>query len=55
MTIYFVVAAVLTYVLVGFPMIAALAVVELVCVVLAAVHASRGESYRYPFSLRLVT
>ena len=55
LTIYFVVAAVLTYVLVGFPMIAALAVVELVCVVLAAVHASRGESYRYPFSLRLVT
>lgn len=55
MTIYMLVAAVLTYVLVGFLVIAALAVVELVCVVLAAVHASRGETYRYPFSLRLVS
>ena len=32
-----------------------LAAFELICVLLAAVHASRGEAYRYPFSLRLIS
>ena len=55
MTIYFVVAGVLVYLVIGFFLLVILAAVELVCVLLAAVHASRGEAYRYPFSLRLIS
>jgi len=55
MTIYFVVAGLLVYLLVGVFLLAVLAAVELVCVLLAAVYASRGDSYRYPFSLRLIS
>ena len=55
MTIYFVVALLLVYLLIGFVLLASLGVVELVCVLLAAFHASRGETYRYPFSLRLIS
>ena len=55
MTIYFVVAGILVYLLIGVFLLAVLAAVELVCVLLAAVYASRGDSYRYPFSLRLIS
>ena len=55
MTIYFVVAGVLVYLLIGFFLLVILAAFELICVLLAAVHASRGEDYRYPFSLRLIS
>ena len=55
MTIYFVIAGILAYILIGFFVIAVLVVVEIVCVVLACVSASRGEVFRYPFSLRLIS
>ena len=55
MTIYFVVAYLLAYVLIGVLLLALLAGVELVCVLLAAVYARRGELFRYPFSLRLIS
>jgi len=55
MTIYFVVAFLLAYLLIGFLLLAILAAVELVCVLLAAVQARRGEIFRYPFSLRLIS
>ena len=48
-------AGVLVYLVIGFFLLVILAAVELVCVLLAAVHASRGETYRYPFSLRLIS
>ena len=49
------VGAILAYILIGFYVIAVLVVVEIVCVVLACVSASRGEVFRYPFSLRLIS
>ena len=55
MTLYFVISGALTYLLVGFLFIAILAVLEIICVVIAAVHASRGQRYRYPFTLRLIS
>ena len=55
MTLYFVISGALTYILVGFLFIAILAVLEIICVVIAAVHASRGQVYRYPFTLRLIS
>ena len=53
-TIYAIVAAVLAFVLVGFLLIAALAIFQFVLMVIASVHASQGDSYRYPFTIRLV-
>lgn len=55
MTIYFLISGVLTLILIGFIFIAILAVLDVVCVIIAAVYASRGQSYRYPFTLRLIS
>ena len=54
MTIYFIVAWILTFILIGFLVLVILAVVEIVCVILACLAAGRGKTYRYPFSLRLI-
>ena len=44
----------LMLVFIGFILLAALFIVWLVLTLVAAIRASEGESYRYPFSLRLV-
>lgn len=49
------VCALLTFVLIGFLLLPALLVAWVVLTVLAAVAASKGENYRYPFTLRLVS
>lgn len=49
-----IVAAMLTVILVGFLMYPVLVVVNLVFCILAAISASKGAGYRYPFTLRLV-
>ena len=41
-------------VLIGFLVLLALAVYWLVFTVIAAMHASEGESFRYPYTLRLI-
>lgn len=52
--IYAIVGAVLTLVLVGFLVLIAIAVLNLVCSIIAAVKASRGEWYQYPLTIRFV-
>ena len=54
-TLYGVVAGLLIYVLIGFALLAALAVFQFVFLVVASVRASQGELYRYPLSLRLLS
>jgi len=54
MALAFLVACVLMWVLIGFLLIGLLAVFDVILVVLAAVSASKGQPYRYPFSLRLI-
>jgi uncharacterized protein len=54
MLLAFIVAWVLVFVLIGFLLLALLAVADLVLVILAAISASKGQPYRYPFALRLV-
>lgn len=53
--IYAIVGAVLTLVLVGFLVLIAIAVLNLVCSIIAAVKASRGEWYQYPLTIRFVS
>ena len=54
MVIYLAIATLLTYVLIGFILLPALIVLNVVAVVLAALRASRGGFRPYPLSLHLV-
>lgn len=48
------VSGILTLVLIGFLMLAAIGIANLVLCILAAMKANNGEAYRYPFALRLI-
>lgn len=50
----FVICFVLSFVLIGFFLMAILAIAALVFVILATVTASKGQMYRYPYTLRLL-
>ena len=45
---------VLMFVLIGFLLVAVVWLVNIVLCIVAAMHASKGESYRYPLTLRLL-
>ncbi|HKE45738.1 MAG TPA: DUF4870 domain-containing protein [Steroidobacteraceae bacterium] len=49
------IAGVMCLVLIGFVLLAILVVVDLILMIVAAVKASEGVSYRYPFNLRLIS
>ena len=45
----------LTFIIVGFAMMGIVLVTWFIFAIIAALAASRGENYRYPFSLRLIS
>lgn len=49
------VAAVLLVILVGFLLLAIVWVLNVVLCIIAAISTSKGETYRYPFALRLIS
>ena len=53
-TIYALISAVLTVICVGFFLLAAVAVVDFIFLLIAAVKANSGQSYRYPLTIRFV-
>jgi uncharacterized Tic20 family protein len=55
-TVYigFLIGAILTAVFIGFLLMAALGLADLILVVLASVRVSENKIYRYPFNLRLI-
>lgn len=53
-TIGFLIAWVLAFILVGFILMPILYVANLIFCILGALAASKGQSYRYPFTVRLV-
>lgn len=53
-TIGFVIAWVLAFVLIGLALFPILYIANLVFCILAAIAASKGQAYRYPFAIRLV-
>ncbi|WP_198954759.1 DUF4870 domain-containing protein [Kineosporia sp. R_H_3] len=53
--IYAAVSGVLAFVLIGIPMLVALAVLYLVTTIQGAMAANRGEEYRYPLTIRFVS
>lgn len=50
----YLVSSLLTVVLIGFVMLFALWIYSLVGAIMASMAASRGEDYRYPWSIRLI-
>ena len=54
MFIAFTIALVLSFVLIGIPLLLALGVLEIVFPIIAAVQASNGTHYRYPLALRFI-
>jgi hypothetical protein len=53
-TIYLLIAALLILVLIGWLLMAILIVADVILVIIAAMEASKGNRYRYPFTLRLI-
>ncbi|MEO8439573.1 MAG: DUF4870 domain-containing protein [Spartobacteria bacterium] len=54
MLIYDAVAALLCFVLIGFPILVLLWLLNIVFVIIASVKASDGEFYRYPLTIRFI-
>lgn len=54
-TIYFVISLVAMLVVVGLIMLPIVLIGWFVCTILATIAASKGEAYRYPFTIRLVS
>ncbi|MGH2751053.1 MAG: DUF4870 domain-containing protein [Actinomycetota bacterium] len=52
--LYGLIAFVLVFVLIGFLLLALIAVFDVVMVVVAAIQASQGKAYRYPLCIRFV-
>jgi len=54
MSIYMAVSFVLVFVLIGFFGLIALAILDLVLTIMAAVQANEGKAYRYPLTIRFI-
>ncbi len=54
MTLYGIVAGILTLILIGWVLLGILWIANLALVIIAASKANKGEAYRYPFNLRLI-
>lgn len=55
MFIAFLISLVLVFVLIGFVLIAAVVIFDLIMVIVATIKSSEGQDFRYPVSLRLIT
>jgi len=54
MTIYALISAALTLVLIGFVLLAILVVLDIILIIIAAVQANSGQAYRYPLTIRFL-
>jgi uncharacterized protein len=55
MIIFYIAAAILVFVLIGFPLLIALFFFRLIITVVAAIRANEGVRFRYPLSIRFIT
>ncbi|MBB4035089.1 hypothetical protein GGR21_000978 [Dysgonomonas hofstadii] len=55
MIIYAIVSAILIILIIGIPMLIAIAVIELVFIIIAAVKAANGEYWKYPLAIQFFT
>ena len=55
MTIYTIIAAILCLLLVGFILLPALLIFDIVVTIMGAIEASKGVPYRYPMTIRFIS
>ncbi|MEA3188395.1 MAG: uncharacterized protein QOD99_2225 [Chthoniobacter sp.] len=55
MTIYYLIAGALCFVLIGIPILIGLGIFNLIIIIVAAVKANDGVRYRYPFTIRFIS
>lgn len=53
-TLYIMVSILLLFVLIGFVLIPIVAILDLVCVIIATMKADNGEMFKYPATIRFV-
>lgn len=53
-TLYVIVSVILSFFCIGFVLLAAIVLFEVVMIVIAAVKANSGERYRYPLTIRFI-
>ncbi len=53
-TVYLIASGVLAFVLIGIPLLIALAILNPVLVVIASIRANNGEPYRYPLTIQFI-
>jgi hypothetical protein len=54
MTIGLVIAGLLCFLLIGFPLLIGLAIADLILVIMASIKVNNGEKFQYPFSLEIL-
>ncbi|MCP2519663.1 DUF4870 domain-containing protein [Candidatus Aminicenantes bacterium AC-708-M15] len=54
MTIYAIISAILIVIIIGFVLLIAIGLLEIIFIIIAAVNASNGVKYRYPLSIRFI-
>ena len=54
MTIYFIVSAILTIILIGIILIIGLVIFDVIVIIMAIIEANSGEKYRYPLCIRFI-
>ena len=54
MLIYYFVAAILCIILIGFPLLFALFLIQVISIIQAAVTADKGEFFHYPITIRFI-
>lgn len=54
MTIYFIVSALFSIILIGIPFLIGFGIFDFIITIVAAISANDGKSYRYPINLRLI-
>jgi len=54
MTLYGMIAGLLCFILIGFVLLPALLVANIILIIIATIRANRGEGYRYPWTMRLI-
>ncbi len=52
--LYMILAAPLVIIIIGIPIIIFLAVLEIICIIIASIKASKGEEYRYPITIPFI-
>ena len=52
--LYLVLAAPLCIIIIGFPIIALIVTLKIICIVIASVKASKGEEFKYPLSIPFI-